>query len=60
MDAFDQLPRHKHLEFDAYIDDTGVSSTGSHKQVVQQIVSTSIMLHHVITNDMGRQLSLDK
>eukprot|EP00959_Pyramimonas_sp_CCMP1952_P261168 5460296-Pyramimonas_sp.AAC.1 len=62
MSSFDKLPSFPSLDFDIYIDDTGVSCTGSRKHVISSIVTVSLALHHAITddNEMNCQLALDK
>eukprot|EP00959_Pyramimonas_sp_CCMP1952_P216670 4531486-Pyramimonas_sp.AAC.1 len=62
MSSFDTIPPIRSLEFDAYIDDTSISCTGTRQHVVASLGSATAALHRAITapDMMSCQLSLDE
>eukprot|EP00959_Pyramimonas_sp_CCMP1952_P351524 7365051-Pyramimonas_sp.AAC.1 len=60
LDAFDSIPVAPRLELDIYIDDCGLSASGSRSNVIQAIVSGSVALRTAITNMLGCSLALDR
>eukprot|EP00959_Pyramimonas_sp_CCMP1952_P015057 318858-Pyramimonas_sp.AAC.1 len=59
MSAFDDIPLQVGTDFDAYIDGTGLSRTGTAEDIVSGLVSSALGLHKALTGILGCSLAMD-